>query len=200
MKCNKQMRFYRIPVACLWEVHLEPQLWNRVQKAAEGRGCTYSWITRYCVFRLARKKNLRMLEAMKIHSYKVKARQKFAQQYHRHMMCLYGDDEKLIRMAAMQLGVTVSHLIRMALYWFLPKVESFFVKWQEIYYHGTKICRYLSPTRVNILKLPFYDKLFYEKWSPDQWWKRPWVTIPIPYSPIIHQTLEDIQKMNATNN
>ncbi|MDH4199833.1 MAG: hypothetical protein OEV66_05555, partial [Spirochaetia bacterium] len=70
-----------------------------------------------------------MLKAMKIHSNTVKAREKSAQQYHRHIMCLYGDDEKLIRLAAMRLGITVSHLIRMALYWFLPKLENFFVKW-----------------------------------------------------------------------
>jgi len=34
---------------------------------------------------------------------------------HRHQMCLYGDDEKLIRVAAMDWGMTLSAFVRLAL-------------------------------------------------------------------------------------
>jgi hypothetical protein len=38
-----------------------------------------------------------------------------AQDMHRHMICLYGEDEKLIRLAAIELGLTLSAFIRLAL-------------------------------------------------------------------------------------
>lgn len=182
MKCKKQRKYYKLPIASLWEVHLDANLWRRVTRAAKGKKCSFSWITRYCVFRLVRKKNLYMRKAMKIHSNKIKSQPK-SQNPHRHILCLYGDDEKLLRLAAMQLGVTVSHMIRLALYWFLPKIEDSKSKWEHIYYHGTKICSYLYISRTNILKMPFTELTFYEKWSFEQWWNRPPVTIPIPYSP-----------------
>jgi hypothetical protein len=65
------------------------------------------------------------------------------------MMCLYGEDEKLLRIAAMELNMTVSHLIRLAIYRYLPKVEKETFDWRFIYYYGTRICRYLDITRVN---------------------------------------------------
>jgi hypothetical protein len=193
MKCRKQKRYINQEIASLWEVNVEEKLWRRIVEAANVKGgrCTFSWITRYCVFRLMRKKNLRMRQAMKIHSERIKTRQKSAEKHHRHILCLYGDDEKLLRLAAMQLGITVSQFIRLALVWFLPKIENSIVKWEHIFYHGTKICRYFDFTRTNRYKIPFYDKIFYEKWSPLEWWGRPDVTIPIPYTP----SMEDIQKM-----
>lgn len=184
MKCRKQLRFYRVPIASLWEVNLERGLWERVRKAAEYRQCTYSWITRYCVFRLARKKNVRMTTAMEFHSCGIKRQQKKCKNYHRHILCLYGDDEMLLRLTAMKLGVTVSQLIRLALYWFLPKIETLKVRWDAIFYHGTKICRFLDFSRTNILQMPFYEVLFYGKWPPENWWKRPIrSTIQIPFTP-----------------
>jgi hypothetical protein len=183
MKCKKQFRFHKIPIANLWEVHLDIKLWKRLCIAALDRGCSISWITRYCVFRIARKRVKKMPFAMKIHSNELKNTHHQAEKYHRHILCLYGDDEKLLRLTAMQLGVTVSHLIRLALYWFLPKVEKMRVDWNQIYYHGTRICRFLDISRKNMHKIPFYDTLFYTKWPIESWWKRPRYTLPIPYSP-----------------
>ena len=200
MKCRKQLRYHKIPISSLWEVHLDVHVWTRVVKAAKNRGCTISWITRYCVFRLARKKNLYMRQAMKIHSNELKSKYTNLQCYHRHIICLYGDDEKLLRIAAMQLGITVSHMIRMALYWFLPKVENFSIKWQEIYYHGTKICRFLSFVRKSMLKIPFFDTIFYEKWCPSQWWRRPRFSISVPFTPVLNNLSIDNMKNLLPNN
>ncbi len=36
------------------------------------------------------------------------------------MMCLYGDDEKLIRLAALDLGITMTAFIRLAIELYLP--------------------------------------------------------------------------------
>ena len=43
-----------------------------------------------------------------------------AQDMHRHMMCLYGEDEKLIRLAAMDLGITMTAFVRLAIELYLP--------------------------------------------------------------------------------
>jgi hypothetical protein len=83
-------------------------------------------------------------------------------------------------------------LIRIALEWFLPKIEKKIVKWHHIFYHGTKICRYFDFTRQTMYKMPFLDRIFYEKWSENEWWGHPDITIQIPYTP----SWEDIQKMN----
>ena len=185
MKCRKQFLYHKIPISNLWEVHLEDKLWGRVRDAAQYRRCSLCWITRYCVLRLARKKNLRMFNAMKIHSNRIKTTYKNLEHYHRHIICLYGDDEKLLRYAAMKLGVTVSHLIRLALHWFLPKVERLIVPWSAIFYHGTKICRFILYNRQNMLRLPYYESIFYGKWTNDDWWGRPYHRMNIPYTPDI---------------
>jgi len=185
MKCRKQRKYHKLEIASVWEVRLDTKLWTRIVKAANERGsrCTFSWITRYCVFRLVRKKNLHMRKAMKIHSNKVKTSHKTAIKHHRHMLCLYGHDEKLLRLTAMQLDVTVSHLIRLALEWFLPKLENKTVKWHQIFYHGTKICRYFDHSREILYKMPNKDCIFYDKWSENEWWGRPKTIIQIPYGP-----------------
>lgn len=183
MKCLRQLPFYRLPIANIWEVKLEKEVWERVCKVAKERQCTFSWVTRYCVFRLARKKNLIMRPAMENHSCKIKKIYQGQKKLHRHMLCLYGDDEMLIRLAALRLGVTVSHLIRISLYWFLPKIESRQVTWPQIFYHGTKICRFIDTTRTNMLQMPFYETLFYGKWPQEKWWKRPRPAVTIPYTP-----------------
>jgi len=180
MRCRKQRLYGKLPINNLWEVHLDLELWLRIVKVARMYKCSLSWITRYCTFRLARKKNLNMRKVMKIHSQKIITIQKESD-HHRHIMCLYGNDEKLLRIAAMQLEVTVSQLIRLALYWFLPKLENKLAKWEHIYYHGTKICQYLSHNRKNILKIPSSDQFTHQKWSKKQWWNPPLTVIPIPY-------------------
>jgi hypothetical protein len=43
-----------------------------------------------------------------------------SQNMHRHMMCLYGEDEKLIRLAAMDLGITLTAFVRLAIELYLP--------------------------------------------------------------------------------
>lgn len=180
MVCRKQRRYFKLEISSLWEVHLDTVLWKRIVLLANRHNSSFTWITRYCVFRLARKKNLYMRNAMKIHSNKIKSLQKNVP-LHRHLICLYGDDEKLLRMAAIQLGITVSHMIRIALHWFLPKLENKTAKWEHLYYHGTKICRHFSLKRTNTFKIPFMDHITYEKWSFNDWWNRPEITIRIPY-------------------
>jgi hypothetical protein len=121
--------------------------------------------------------------AMEIQSNEVKNTHALAQTTHRHIMCLYGEDEKLLRITAMELNMTVSHLIRLALYKYLPIVEKRTFHWRFIYYYGTRITRYLDISRANQVKFPFFDHIFYTKWPIESWWRRPLPFLSVPYTP-----------------
>ena len=187
MKCAKQFRFHRLPISNLWEVYLDGDLWERIKRVSARRNCSYSWITRYCAFRVARKKVVKFPRAMEKLSREVKEHYRKTPMatsgMHRHMMCLYGEDEKLLKVAAMELGMTVSHLIRVALYRNLPKLEKETFDWRFVYYYGTRICRFVHMSRQSFLSLPLCDNLFYAKWPLDSWWGRPIPIIPVPESP-----------------
>ena len=183
MKCRKQFRFHKLPISNLWEVHLDPEIWERLKRVSEAKKCSISWISRYCVFRIARRKVIKIPVAMEILSNELRKTYHSTPKTHRHMMCLYGEDEKLLRIAAMELNMTVSHLIRLAIYRYLPKVEKESFDWRFIYYYGTRICRYLDITRVNQKKIPYYDHVFFTKWPIESWWRRPFPFLPIPYTP-----------------
>ncbi len=123
MKCHKQPRFLAdkpVQISNLLEVRLAPLHWNRIKICAWRRGRTYSTITRYCVLKLARKCALRWTPKMQKATESVREGVNIAHDMHRHMMCLYGEDEKLIRLAAMDLGITMTALIRLAIELYLP--------------------------------------------------------------------------------
>jgi hypothetical protein len=130
-----------------------------------------------------RRHPLKMNIAMEKRSNYLKILSKERNPLHRHMLCLYGEDEKLLRMAAMNLNITVSHFNRIAIYQFLPDIEQLKVTWHHIYYRGTKICRYLDLTIQNKLQMHFTWHIFYTKWPSSSWWKRPCNQIPMAYSP-----------------
>ena len=123
MKCSRQPKFLEhkpVQITHLLEIRLAPRQWNRVKIYAEQRRRTYSTITRYCVLKLARKCTLRWSPKLHISLKKVRDGAKAVQAMHRHMMCLYGDDEKLIRLAAMDLGITLTAFVRLAIELYLP--------------------------------------------------------------------------------
>ena len=47
---------------------------------------------------------------------------------HRHQLCLYGADEKRLRLAALEIQVSVSALIRLALKLYLPRLIRSFTR------------------------------------------------------------------------
>ncbi len=118
MKCLRQPKFLAgrtVRIANLWEVHLSSRYWQRIQTIALLRRRTYSTVTRFCVLRLARKCTLRWTKKLGQAFVASKRKHQLENAKHRHMLCLYGDDEKIIRLAAMELGVTVSAFVRLAL-------------------------------------------------------------------------------------
>ena len=117
MKCYKQPLFpIAEPIANVWEVVLAPGVWDDVVAVAGRQGVTYSWVVRACIFKLLANRNLLSnKKSIVIHSKKVKVRGLSRHTGHRHMLCLYGEDEKRLRMAALQQGLAVSVLLRIAL-------------------------------------------------------------------------------------
>jgi hypothetical protein len=118
MKCHRQPRFLEnkpVQITHLLEVRLAPVHWNRIKILVWQRRRTYSTITRYCVLRLARKCSLRWTPKLGAATQRVKEGLDIALDMHRHVMCLYGEDEKLIRLAAMELGLTMTAFVRLAL-------------------------------------------------------------------------------------
>ncbi len=118
MICRRQPYFLTgkpIKISHVLELRLAPGQWNCIKYLAWQRRRTYSTITRYCVLRLARKCSLRWTPKFHEAAAGVHRGLEIAHELHRHMMCLYGEDEKIIRLAAMDLGLTMTAFVRMAL-------------------------------------------------------------------------------------
>ncbi len=122
MNCSTQPLFLRNKpdhITELWEVRLPVKLWLRIQAIASRKKVTYSTITRYCSFMLAERSSLRGRKAIQKLVRDDRESYRQAELLHRHVACFYGEDVRMLRLAAMQLGVTVSCLIRIALKIFL---------------------------------------------------------------------------------
>lgn len=125
MKCFSQPRFLTnkpIQITNILEVRLPPQQWSRIKTAAHLRRRTYSTITRYCTLRLARR--ARFCWSNRLHNASASVREGLsaATNLHRHLMCLYGDDEKLVRLSALDLGLTMTAFVRLAIELYLDSL------------------------------------------------------------------------------
>jgi hypothetical protein len=125
MICRKQPAFLKnkpLKITNLLEIRLAASQWWRIVELSRRRRRTYSTITRYCVLRLARKCSLRWTPRMQKARARAKEELKSIPAQHRHMLCLYGEDEKLIRLAALDLGLTLTAFVRLALALYLENL------------------------------------------------------------------------------
>ena len=108
------------------EIRLCRDSWAKIKKVAQKRKTTYSRVVRYALFRLIRRKGLRKYlgldggtsEALKKYltlNARAKERRPDFRLKHRHILCLYGEDEILVRLAAVELRCSMTHLVRLAL-------------------------------------------------------------------------------------
>jgi len=118
------------------EIRLPLEVWEKVVRIAAMKKRSCSWVVRYCVFRLIKRKDpVRyitnyVLERGKRDKWvKFQTLQRRAEQQksrgnlHRHKLCLYGEDEFFIRMTAGLMRCTMSHLVRLAMEWNLDELE-----------------------------------------------------------------------------
>lgn len=124
MQCYRQPSFLKgkpTPIAEVWEVRLPTRLMDTLRKIAGQRGKTLSTITRFCSLPLADRTKLRWLRHMR--SLQKLDKQEYSQgRHHRHLVCLYGDDALLLRLAALRLRISVSAFIRLALRLYLNSI------------------------------------------------------------------------------
>ncbi len=122
MRCYKQPPFLRNKpdkIADIWEVRLNPVLWSRIRAVTRERKISFSMVSRYCIFLLTGRAALRDRAAFRDLRQQDVEEQKLHSEHHRHLVCFYGEDIKVIRVTALELGVSVSCLIRIALRLFL---------------------------------------------------------------------------------
>src|SRR5688572_11967692 len=178
MLCNRQPRFLEdkpIRITHLLEIRLAPIHWNRIKYTAWARSRTYSTITRYCVLRLARKCSLRWTEPLRRATVGVQDGIAVAREMHRHMMCLYGDDEKIIRLAAIELGLTITALVRLALELYLrtlvmEKHSSRFVSNDQLTWEGIRFTKKIQIFALNGSSRPMYRHLSCINFDADSYW------------------------------
>lgn len=178
MKCQRQPAFLSdkpTPITDVWEVRLSPRLWTRLADLAQKRSRTFSTITRFCIFRLAEPEQLREFRLFQRVIPEIRQDTQQARQLHRHMVCLYGEDVKLLRLAAMQLNLTVSAFIRLALWLYLPRLamekhSSRFVSREKLFLLGTKRWMLIPYAALNLEGNPALRRFAFASFPPWFWW------------------------------
>ncbi len=178
MQCRSQPDFLKgrpSQVTDVWEVKLPQRIADLLHKTAGKRRCSYSSITRYCAFRLAEKENL------KWRSLVLKARSELsrnaspATKRYRHMVCFYGQDIRLIKLAALTLNISVSEFIRIALWLYLPRLvmdnhNRRYVSDAELFWLGIKRWLTIQLSALNNAQQPQIRRFLFSAFPPTHWW------------------------------
>lgn len=178
MKYTRQPKFLdgkEIQITHILEVRLAPVHWNRIKIAAWQRKRTYSTITRYCVLKLARKCSLHWTPRLERATVEVQNGIAIAQDMHRHVMCLYGDDEKLIRLAALDLGITISAFIRIAIELYLQTLAmgnhgKRFITNEQLTHEGIRFTQEVQIYAENTGPWPFARNLHCIRFEFGSYW------------------------------
>ncbi|MBV6492588.1 MAG: hypothetical protein LDLANPLL_00583 [Turneriella sp.] len=179
MKCKKQPLFLEnkpIKIADVWEIRLSSTEWKKLCQMAKKRHSTISSITRYCVFQLAQYENLRWTSTLDAARNKVKKEN--MEECHRHMLCLYGDDVVLLQLAALRLKISVSLLVRVALFLYLPRLaveihSKRYITPTQFFYKGIKFWQNIFFRGLNHFRVPAIRQQLFQSFFPWQWWGAP---------------------------
>ena len=178
MKCCRQPPFLTgkpTPIEDVWEVHLISAVWKKLTQIAKQRKVSYSTVARYCIFSFVEQKELKMKKAwLGLHA---QNRASLAKEnaIHRHLVCLYGEDVVMLRLAAIRLQISVSALIRLALVLYLPSLamenhSTQFVNSEELFYLGIKRWLRIEQTELHLHALPVIHQFTFSMFLPWQWW------------------------------
>lgn len=178
MKCKKQPPYLRerpTPITDVWEVRISVNHWQALVNTAKQRRCSFSNITRYCVFRLAERQNLCWRKNLNEAAEKVKTEAPSGNEGHRHLVCFYGEDIRLVRLAAMTLGISVSAFVRLSLFLFLPRLALEIhsrksVSAKELFLLGTKRWQQVHHAALNNFQTPHMRQFSFSNFFPWQWW------------------------------
>ena len=178
MRCQAQPNFLKhrpIQITDIWEVHLPLSTWRSIRQLAKKRNRSFSTVTRYCIFRLAEKASLRWFGKLQKAQKEIRENLACSEILHRHMVCLYGEDVMLLRIAALKLRITVSAFIRLSLQLFLPRLATDFhncqkVSDKELFWCGIKRWQTVPISALNIQKVPHIRIFAFGGFFPWQWW------------------------------
>jgi hypothetical protein len=178
MKCQRQPAFLKTKPTLIndvWEVQLSARLWRRLVHLAVTRGCTYSTISRFCLFRLAEPEQLRNTTLFRRLIPEIRQDAAASKDQHRHMVCLYGEDVVLLRLAAMRLNMTVSAFIRLALWLYLPRLamenhSKRFISPLMLFQLGTKRWMSIPYAALNHEHNPALRRFAFASFPPWFWW------------------------------
>lgn len=178
MKCKSQPQFLAgraSQVTDVWEVKLPKSMADRLRRSSTCRKSSYSSITRYCAFRLAEKEKLRWSGLIVRARGEIRKMQAPADKRHRHMVCFYGEDIKLIKLAAMALNISVSEFIRIALWLYLPRLvmdshNRKYVSDAELFWLGIKRWLCIPLGALNNARQPTLRRYLFSSFPPAHWW------------------------------
>jgi len=125
----------REPVTNLLEIRLCQNTWERIKSIAIQRDRTCSWVIRYLLFRMIKRKSFEKIidgygsseiEARYNEKSLIAKEKKYgaSKSHHRYNLCLHGSDEVAIRLAAIQIRCTMTHLVRLAIEWYIEELEE----------------------------------------------------------------------------
>ena len=133
-RCMKNVNNYYTSlenVDSVLEIRLCSKTWAKVKRIAEARNKSYSWVVRYTLFRLIKRKNLNEYiistqssnvpdsndskSILNDCNKGLRKRLQGGKEKHRHRLCLYGEDELYIRLCSVRLRCTMSHLVRLGI-------------------------------------------------------------------------------------
>ncbi len=180
MKCARQPKFLDgkpTAISEVWEVRMPSSLWREVCSTAQRRGTSFSLISRFCAFALAERNQLRWRRGLS--ELREIDRDDYASgNHHRHLVCLYGEDARLLRLAAIQLEISVSALIRIALRLYLRRLavdihSRRYVSDSCLFWKGIKRWIAIPLNATNDLTLPTQRSFTFQSFPPEQRWGYP---------------------------
>lgn len=151
------------------EVRLPQQLYASLMQAVLNLETTMSWVTRYCVFKLIRSSTFSEVTQYDLTVAEDKEEVANEENFHRHVLCLYGRDEELIKMAASELGWTKSRLVRVALRLYLSELSNDHSA-DNLKKYGTKIVKKIEIRMTNNGFWPESSVFMYKLFEGSDWW------------------------------
>ncbi len=179
MKYHGEQNPYNVDA--LWETRLRPEIVAQIREAAHIYKTTMSWVVRYCVFKLYRKKKI---SSATLHDMAAELREKNqpvpipASKLHRLRLCLYGDDERILLELKYRFRLTTTMLIRIALVLYLKQLLSASVAPEYFFFYGLKFFANTAIKYSRKRKIPHVDFHIKSIFAIEDYWGRPFGFLP----------------------
>lgn len=108
----------------VFEILIPDELWQKIELAhTKHFKLTYSWVTRYSLGRMLSRKTFWNRAKFLSLKRRDKNFSKARESSHRHTICLYEEDQQLLKSLSAELQVDISLLVRIAVMWYLEEFD-----------------------------------------------------------------------------